>query len=162
MEIKVIVGDITKIKTDAIIVNFFEGMESLDGDIAAVDKVLDGAISQLISQGEIKGKLNEITVVHSLSKMPTARVVVTGLGKQAELSINKIRGAVAETCRWLRKKGVENIASVAQGAGVNGISFEDAAQTIAEGALLGLYAFRKHITKEDDKLGEIKQLLIVG
>ena len=162
MEIKVIVGDITKIKTDAIIVNFFEGMESLDGDIAVVDKALDGAISQLISQGEIKGKLNEITVVHSLGKLPTARVVVTGLGKQAELSINKIRGAVAETCRWLRKKGVANIASVAQGAGVNGISFEDAAQTIAEGALLGLYAFRKHITKEDDKLGEIKQLLIVG
>jgi len=162
MEIKVIVGDITKIKTDAIIVNFFEGMESLDGDTAVVDKALDGAISQLISQGEIKGKLNEITVVHSLGKLPTARVVVTGLGKQAELSINKIRGAVAEACRWLRKKGVENIASVAQGAGINNISYEDAAQTIAEGALLGLYAFRKHITKEDDKLGEIKQLLIVG
>jgi len=162
MEIKVIVGDITKIKTDAIIVNFFEGMESLDGDIAAVDKALDGAISGLIGQGEIKGKLNEITVVHSLGKLPTARVVVTGLGKQAELSTNKIRGAVAETCRWLRRKDIANVATIAQGAGINNISFEDSAQTIAEGALLGLYAFRKHITKEDDKLGEIKQLLIVG
>ena len=162
MEIKAIVGDITKIKTDAIIVNFFEGMESLDGDIAAVDKALDGAISGLIGQGEIKGKLNEITVVHSLGKLPTARVVVTGLGKQAELSTNKIRGAVAETCRWLRRKDIANVATIAQGAGINNISFEDAAQTIAEGALLGLYAFRKHITKEDDKLGEIKQLLIVG
>jgi len=162
MEIKAIVGDITKIKTDAIIVNFFEGMESLDGDIATVDKALDGAISGLIGQGEIKGKLNEITVVHSLGKLPTARVVVTGLGKQAELSTNKIRGAVAETCRWLRRKDIANVATIAQGAGINNISFEDAAQTIAEGALLGLYAFRKHITKEDDKLGEIKQLLIVG
>ena len=162
MEIKAIVGDITKIKTDAIIVNFFEGMESLDGDIATVDKALDGAISGLIGQGEIKGKLNEITVVHSLGKLPTARVVVTGLGKQAELSTNKIRGAVAETCRWLRRKDIANVATIAQGAGINNISFEDAAQTIAEGALLGLYAFRKHITKEDDKIGEIKQLLIVG
>jgi len=162
MEIKVIVGDITKIKTDAIIVNFFEGMESLNGDIAAVDKALDGAISGLIGQGEIKGKLNEITVVHSLGKLPTARVVVTGLGKQAELSTNKIRGAVAETCRWLRRKDIANVATIAQGAGINNISFEDSAQTIAEGALLGLYAFRKHITKEDDKIGEIKQLLIVG
>jgi len=162
MEIKAIVGDITKIKTDAIIVNFFEGMESLDGDIATVDKALDGAISGLIGQGEIKGKLNEITVVHSLGKLPTARVVVTGLGKQAELSTNKIRGAVAETCRWLRRKDIANVATIAQGAGINNISFEDSAQTIAEGALLGLYAFRKHITKEDDKIGEIKQLLIVG
>ncbi len=162
MEIKTIIGDITKIKADAIMVNFFEGMESPDGDIAAMDKALDGAIAQLISQGEIKGKLNEITLVHSLGKLPTARVVVVGLGKQAELSTNKIRGAVAETCRWLRQKSVATIATTAQGAGINGISFEDAAQAVAEGALLGLYSFRKHITREEDKLGEIKQFLIIG
>ena len=162
MEIKVIAGDITKVKTDAIIVNFFEGMESLDGDIAAVDKALGSTISQLISQGEIKGKLNEITLVHSLGKLPTARVVVVGLGKQAELSQNKVRGAVAETCRWLRQKSVATIATIAQGAGINGISLKDAAQAVTEGALLGLYSFRKHITREDDKLGEIKEFLIVG
>jgi len=162
MEIKTIAGDITKIKADAIIVNFFEGMERLDGDIAVVDKALDGAISQLISQGEIKGKLNEITIVHSLGKLPTARVVVAGLGKQSELSPNKVRGAVAETCRWLRQKGIGNIATTAQGAGINDIGLEDAAQVVTEGALLGLYSFRRHKTKEDDKLGEIKQLLIVG
>ncbi|MFQ6122860.1 MAG: M17 family peptidase N-terminal domain-containing protein, partial [Dehalococcoidales bacterium] len=146
MEIKVIVGDITKIEADAIIVNFFEGMTGLDGDIAAVDKILDGAISQLISQGEVKGKLNEITVVHSLGKLPTARVVVAGLGKQSELSPNKVRGAVAETCRWLRQKDIKNIATITQGVGINGISPQDASQAVTEGALLGLYSFRKHIT----------------
>ena len=119
MEIKVIAGDITKIKADAIMVNFFEGMASLGGDIAAVDKALGGAIAQLIKQGEIKGKLNEITLVHSLGKLPTARVVVVGLGKQAELSTNKIRGAVAEACRWLRQKSVANIATIAQLRGCN-------------------------------------------
>jgi len=162
MEIKVIVDDITKIKADAIIVNFFEGTESLDGDIAVVDKALGGAVSQLISQGEIKGKLNEITLVHSLGKLPAARVVVAGLGKQAELSTNKVRGAVAETCRWLRQKSIANIATIAQGAGINDISPKDSAQAVTEGALLGLYLFRKHMTREDNKLGEIKQLLIFG
>ncbi len=91
MEIMSIVDDITRIKADAILVSFFEDTESLDGDIAAVNKALDGAISQLISQGEIKGKLNEVTLVHSLGKLPTARVVVIGLGKQTELSLNKDR-----------------------------------------------------------------------
>ena len=158
MEIKIIIGDITKIKADAIMVNFFEGIASLSSDIAAVDKALSGAIAQLIKQGEIKGKLDEITIVHSLGKLPTARVVVAGLGKQSELSTNKVRGAVAETCRWLRQKGIGNIASTAQGAGINDIRLEDAAQVVTEGALLGVYSFRRHITKEDDKLGEIKQL----
>ena len=162
MEIKIVVGDISKIKADAIIVNFFEGTKNPDGDIATVDKALGGAITQLIRQGEIKGKLNEITMVHSLGKLPAARVVVTGLGKKSELSLNKVRGAVAETCRWLRQRGVGIVATTAQGAEVNGIQPEGSAQAVTEGALLGLYLFRKHITSEDDKPGEIKQLSIVG
>jgi len=162
MEIKVIVGDISRIETDAVIVNHFEDVKSLEGDIAKVDKALDGAVSQLIKQGEIKGKLNEITLVHSLGKLPAARVVVVGLGKPSELTTNKIRGAVAETCRWLRSKDVSNIATIPQGAGINNISPEDAALAIAEGALLGTYTFRKHITREEDKPGEIKKLSIVS
>ena len=161
MEIKVVVGNIAQIKAGAIIVNFFEGMERLDGDTASIDRTLGGAISQLMAQGEIKGKLNEITIIHSLGKLPAARVVVTGLGKQPELSQDKVRGAVAETCRLLRQKGVDSIATMAQGAGIAGISPERAAQAVTEGALLGTYSFRRHITKEAEH-GEIKQLTIVA
>lgn len=161
MEIKVVLGDIAKIKAGAIIVNFFEETEHLDGDIATIDQALDGAISQLISQGEIKGKLNEITIIHSLGKLPADRVVVAGLGKKQELSQDKVRGLVAETCRLLRRKRIDNIATIAQGAGIAGISLEAAAQAVTEGALLGVYSFRRHITTEAE-YGEIKQLLIVG
>ena len=160
MEIKVTAGDIAKIEADAIIVNSFEGMERPEGDTAAIDKALDGAISQLISQGEIKGKLNQITVIHSLGKLPAARVVVVGLGKREELTRDKVRGAVAETCRLLQKKGVAGIATVAQGAGIAGITVEGSAQAITEGALLGVYSFRRHITKEPEH-GEIERLTIV-
>ena len=160
MEIKVAAGDIARIKTDAIIVDLFEGTTHLAGDIANIDKALDGAITQLISQGEIKGKLSEITVIHSLGKLPAARVVVTGLGKERELSQDRVRRAVAETCRLLRQKGTDNIATIPQGAGVGGISLEGAAQAVTEGTLLGTYSFRKHITKEAGH-GEIKQLTIV-
>jgi leucyl aminopeptidase len=162
MEIKAVVDDIVKVKAGAIVVNYFEGAKRPEGDTAAVDKALDGAISQLVKQGDIKGKLNEITLLHSLGKLPATRVMVTGLGKKPELSINKVRGAVAETCRWLRQKHVDSIAIVAQGAGIKGIDLASSAQAVTEGALLGLYAFRRHITKKDDEFGEIKEFLIVG
>ncbi len=161
MEIKAITGDIANIEAGAIIVNYFQGQKRPDGDTAAVDKALNGAISQLIKQGDIKGKLNEITLLHSLGKLPATRVVVTGLGKKKELSINKVRGAAAETCRWLRQKNVSSVASVAQGTGINGISQESAAQAVTEGALLGLYAFRRYITKKENDFGEVKEFLIV-
>lgn len=160
MDTRVVVGDIASIEADVIVVNFFEGGKDLDGDIASIDKALEGAITQLISQGEIKGKLNEITIIHSLGKLPSPRVAVSGLGKETALTTDKVRGAIAHTCRWLRQKGAENIATALQGAGVAGISPEDSAQAVTEGALLGEYSFRKHITKEPEH-GELKQLLIV-
>ena len=133
MEIKVIVGDIAGMEADAIIVNHFEGVKSPEGETAAVDRALDGAISQLVKQGEIKGKPNEITMLHSFGKLPAARVVIVGLGKQPELSVNKVRVAVAEACRWLRAREISTVATVPQGAGLNNIIPAAAAQAAAEG-----------------------------
>ncbi len=161
MKIRVVVDDITKIKADAITVGIFEATERLSGDIATIDKALEGAIAQLISQGEIKGKLNEITIIHSLGKLPASRVVIAGLGKQQELTKDRVRGVIAETCRLLRQKNVDSIATVALGAETAGITLEGAAQALTEGALLGLYSFRRHMTKEAEH-GEIKQFAIVG
>ena len=159
MKIEVVTGDIVEIKAGAVVVNFYEG-ECLNGDAARIDKALDGAISQLVSQGEIKGKLGEVTVIHSLGRLSAGRVVVAGLGKKSELTMDRVRGAMAETCRQLRQKGISDIATAAQGEGIAGISLEKASQAITEGALLGVYTFRKHMTKEADT-GEIKQILII-
>jgi len=161
LEIKVIAGNIAEIKAGAIVVGLLEGTERLSGDIAGIDSALGGAILRLIKQGEIKGKLNEVTLVHSLGRLPAARVAVVGLGKQSELSLDRVRGAVAEACRLLRHKGCASIATIALGAGVAGITPETAAQAVTEGAQLGLYSFRRHITKEAEH-GEIGELTVVA
>ena len=161
MDIKALIEDVTRVKTDAIMVNVFDGVEHLGSSTAAIDKALDGAISQLISQGEIKGKLGEATIIHSMGKLPAARVTVIGLGKKEELTLDKVRGAVAEACRLLRQKGVGSIATIPHGVGVVDIGLESVAQAITEGTLLGLYVFRKHMTKESEH-GEVKRLLIVS
>jgi len=161
LEIKIIAGAIAEVKADAIMIGYFEGEKKPNGDAAAIDKALDGAIARLIAQGEIKGKLSEITLVHSLGKLPAARVVVVGLGKRGELTPDKVRGAVAGACRLLRKSGAADIAAAVLGASVNNITLETAAQAIAEGTILGLYEFRRHITK-DAEHGDIKRLSIVA
>jgi leucyl aminopeptidase len=160
LEIKAIVGDITGIETDAIVVNLFEGVERPGGATGAVDKALDGAITKLIAQGEIKGKLNEISIIHSLGKLPARIVAVAGLGKQSEFTLDKIRNIAADFCRSLRKLNCRQIATIVHGGGIGGIEPEVASQAITEGSLLGLYRFQKHITKEPENQ-DIERLLIV-
>ena len=160
MELRVVVDDIARIEVDALIVNHFEGTSQLQDATAAMDKALDGAITQLIAAGEIKGKLGELVLIHSLGKIPAKRVVVAGLGKPSQLSSDTVRRVLAEACRLLRSKGTKKVATIAHGDGVANIAPEESAQAIAEGCLLGLYAFRKHITKEPET-GEIEELVIV-
>ncbi len=150
MEIKVEIADIAKVKADAIIINLFEGQEHPSGATAAVDKVLGGAISNLISLGEIKGKFNEVNIIHSLGKIPARIVAIAGLGKQSEFTADRIRKVMAVTCRCLRKLHCSRIATIVHGAGAGGIESGRAASAIVEGSISGLYEFKKHITKKDD------------
>ncbi len=144
MEFAVESGDITVSKADAIVVNLFEGVTKPGGGTGAVDKALGGAISDLIAAGETKGKRGEMTLIHTLGKMPTARVLVAGLGKADKLDLGAVRSVSAQASRFLRGKAVKSAATIAHGAGIGGLETKDCARAIAEGTLLGLYRFDKH------------------
>ena len=53
MEVQIIQGSIQEQTTDTIIVNLFEGVTVPSGATGAVDKALNGAISELIANGDI-------------------------------------------------------------------------------------------------------------
>jgi leucyl aminopeptidase len=158
LEIKVIVGNIAQIEADAIVVNLFEGAEQPGGATVAVDKALDGAISTLISRGEIKGKFGEVSIVHTFGKLPARMVAIAGLGKRQDFNVDKIRGIAGEFCRALRKLNCHKIATILHGAGIGGVELEASAEAIAEGALLGLYSFTKYKKPEYE---DIEEMLIV-
>ena len=160
MEIKVSTGKIEETKAGAVVVSCFEAETQLTGIIATIDKALDGAVTQLISQGEIKGKLNEVTLIHTLGKLPAARLIILGLGKRSEITKDKIRAAAAAVLRFARQKRIPDVAATALGSGSTDVSTADSAQVITEGCLLGTYSFRRHMTVEPD-YPEIKQFYIV-
>ena len=149
MEINVVSGDITQQPAAAIVVNLFEGVTVPGGATGAVDRSLDGAVSSLISEGEIKGKRGEMTLIHTLDKMIPARVLVVGLGKESDFTSDTGRSVAAGLCRFLRKSGVETIATIAHGAGVGHMDARASGQAIAEGSILGLYRFDKYKTQNE-------------
>jgi leucyl aminopeptidase len=159
LEIKVIVGDISQVEADAITVNLFEGVEQPSGATSAVDKALNGAISALISRGEIKGKLGEVGIVHTFGKLPAAIVAIAGLGKRQDFNVDKIRAVTGEFCRALRKLNCHKIATILHGAALGGIEVEASAQAITEGAILGLYNFTKYKRTEYEDVKEIAILV---
>lgn len=151
MQVRAQTGDITQLPVGAAIVNLFEGVSQPGGGTGAVDQALGGAISHLIAAGEIKGKKGEVTLIHTLGKIPPERVLVVGLGKQEEFSAETVRYVSGEVARSLRRIGVTQAATITHGAGIGGLSPETAAQALTEGTLLGLYSFRKHKASNEDE-----------
>ena len=70
METNIIIQDIVKVQADAMVVNLFEGIQSPAGATGVVDKALNGIINDLVKQGELKGKLNEVNIIHTYGKIP--------------------------------------------------------------------------------------------
>ncbi|MFC1927055.1 leucyl aminopeptidase [Chloroflexota bacterium] len=155
MDTRVIAGDIAQIEADAIVVNLFEGVEQPGGATAAVDKVLDGAIRSLIIRGEIKGKFEEVSVVHTFGKLPARIVAIVGLGKRDDFDVDKIRRVTGQFCRTLRKLNCHKIATILHGAGTGNIGIQASAQAIAEGAILGLYGFSRYKRPEYEDINEV-------
>ena len=120
MEVEVKSGDISGATADAIIVNLFDGVTAPGGATGAVDAALDGAISKLIAQGDIRGKSGEVTIIHTFGKIPAPRVVVAGLGKQKDFDIDAVRNLSANLVRSLRKPGIKTLATIVHGAGIGG------------------------------------------
>jgi leucyl aminopeptidase len=155
LNIKATVGDIARIKADAIVVNLFEGIKQPGGATAAVDKALNGAISSLISRGGINGKFGEVNIVHTFGRLPAGIVAIVGLGKREDFNVDNIRAVTGEYCRILRKVNCHKIATILHGTGIDVIEPEASAQAITEGTLLGLYSFTKYKKPEYENINEM-------
>ena len=158
--IRVAQGDIAGFARKAIIVNLFEGVTTPGGGTGAVDAALEGGISRLISDGDCTGKYGEITVLHTLGRLNAPRVVILGLGKANEFNYHKVRDLTAQVLRHLRGLGIDEAATITHGAGIGGLDPEACAQAMAEGAVMGLYRFDRHRSK-DTGIVEFQQLAIV-
>ncbi len=149
MEIRVIQGSITEVPSDALVVNLFEGVTSPGGATGAVDSALGGMISDLIACGEIKGKSNETTLIHTSGKIAPKRVLVVGLGKASEFDLVAAQRVAGAAVRFLRKRGICEVTTIVHGAGIGGLAVEYAAQALAEGSIIAHYDPDLHKTEKD-------------
>lgn len=158
MEISVKSGKLSRQPADALALGLFEGTKRLSGELAELDKILGGAVSQSIKHERLGGKSGEMEVFHSLGDMQAGLVAVFGMGKKEDMTAGRLRGNVAAVCRRLRRDRAATIAIKLPDS--DKLAAEETAQTAAEGAWLGLYTFRRHITKKPE-YGEVKEITLV-
>ncbi len=150
MIINVSTGKIETQKTDGAVLLLFDG-EKLGRAAERVDKSLGGMISRLIKRGDFKAKPGAVHLLYPGDKMPAERLVLAGLGKRGDFTLNRLRQSVGKAALSLRAAGAKDIAVVIQGIDQAG---EEIGQAAAEGGILGLYRFLTYKTNEENDRGK--------
>ena len=159
MKVNVTQGNILEHNVDTIIVNLFEGVTTPGGATGVVDKALDGAISELIANGDLSGKADEVRVLYPRGAIPAKRVLVVGLGRRETFDLEGVRQAAAAASKRARQLQAKAAATIVHGAGIAGLPAAAAAQAVVEGSLLALY--RYDAPKQRETQNEIESLHVV-
>lgn len=96
--------------TDCLIVGIYENAE-LTLSANHVDQVSQGAISQVLQQGDFKGKIGETWWLSAVANMAAKRILLVGCGKQNELSERQYKQIISKTIEALNKTSSQDCIS---------------------------------------------------
>ena len=102
MEFSIKNGNPEKKRTDCVIVGVFEG-QKLTEAAKSIDLVANKALSAVLKNGDMEGKLNSTLVLHNIPEITPKRVLLVGLGKPAEFTEKQYRQAVRAAIKALPK-----------------------------------------------------------
>ena len=102
MEFSIKNGNPEKQRSDCLIVGVFEGRKLTDA-AKNLDVASSKAISAVLKNGDMEGKLNSTLVLHQVAGIVATRVLLVGLGKQAELGERHYRQAIRVAIKALPK-----------------------------------------------------------
>jgi hypothetical protein len=110
--VQVILQDIKKLETEALIVGFYEDVRPLKGVAGELDWLLCGSLSALILTKKLRGSLGDVALLTSQGKAPVQKIFMVGLGPRSGMTPETLRSAA------------RNAATSAVGAGVRSAAIE--------------------------------------
>src|SRR3989441_4343032 len=169
MDITVRTGRVEEEAADAVVVMHCEGEPRLTGGASALDARLKGRLATLLKSGEFTGTPNQVSIVHVApgEDVRAKRVVLVGLGKRKEVSLEKLRQATATAAKASRAVGAVSFAMPVQDhaellTGLPAASrLYDIAQALVESAILGLYEVTGYHTERKDEAKAIRRMTVL-
>lgn len=160
MNLTTTVEPLEDLRAEMLLVTLFQGEKELKGRLSWLDRILGGRIAKLLSTGEVRGQYKEFAMLH-VSGIGAQRVLLIGLGKREELSLDRIRSVVAIAARNCRRIHAKSLA--VDSFTTYGLSPRETARAIVEGVILGLYKFTKYMSpKTAEKYMDKVETLIIA
>jgi leucyl aminopeptidase len=156
MKVTVAVAPLASVEADALVVGLYAEEPKLRAAVAGLDRALGGQLADVLGAERFQAKPGQVTHVHTGGRLPARRVVVVGLGKRAELTLEAVRRAASAGLRRARELGARVVAVETLG---DRLSVRARAHAVTEGAILGAYTFDRYKREKTEK--RVEELRLV-
>lgn len=159
MEIKVLNAELREQACDILVIGMWEKSEVLSGVAASVDEALGELISEFVlKKDKFSAKFKTTYLLQTYGKIPANKVLVVGLGKKDKFDVNKLRELSAHI---VKKALAIKAKKVCIDLGKLEIDPAKSGQAVAEGTLIGEYAFDKYKSEKDEERIKIEEFILV-
>ncbi|HUK48632.1 MAG TPA: leucyl aminopeptidase [Terriglobales bacterium] len=130
--------------------------DKTDAFVCSADKAVQQAAAELISTGDVAGKMFEISWLHEPTGLKAKRLLLVGGGRAKNFSATELRKIAGAAVRALKPRKVRSLAFVAP----EQTAAENAVAAIVEGAMVG--DFDSDTYKSDRKDQSVNSLTVVA
>jgi leucyl aminopeptidase len=137
---------LASLETPVLAVTTHEDSPTPAGTAGLLPPATCALIEELKASRELTGKTLEITLLHHTAGLAAKKVVVLGAGKKERATADLARKLAGAAIRFLRARGVHDLAWVVDGAGG-----PEGVQAVVEGAILGDYDADRYRTEANSE-----------
>lgn len=159
MEFSIKSGVLQSARNGCLVVGVFEPRK-LSRAGAVLDRAAKGYLSAVLRRGDMQGKLGKTLFLHKVPGAAADRVLLVGLGREAQFSEEQYRSAVAAAIRALGASGAEeaslHLTELALGK-------RDAAWKVAHAVMVACectYRFTRMKSKREDNDFALRRLVL--
>lgn len=160
MQVKVQVGSAGTAIAEVLVLTHCEGEGLGKQDTALLDRALGGSLRKLVQSKEFEGKANDALLYHTQGAVPAKRLLLVGLGKKKDVTLETIRQAMGTAAKRVRQAKALSFTVVLPSVMPAGMSSVEVAQAMVEGAILGSYQFTVYRTAAAEHIVEGMKILI--
>ncbi|MDN3512942.1 MAG: leucyl aminopeptidase [Candidatus Brocadia sp.] len=160
MHINVKTGAAEKEPAEILVFYLYEDIKIIEGALAYCNKALNDIISELIKEKRFIAKLNKTLTLPTYGKIPAKQIMLVGLGKKKDVTLDKIRQAAGTTAATIRDMGIGEVTCVADSIDILPTGNEWY-QAYIEGTLLTLYKYQRYKYVPPEERQEITALTLL-
>jgi leucyl aminopeptidase len=145
---------------EALLIGLFSKNQKTTGLTKELDLLLDGQITELLKEGDIRAEQNTVSKVHTLGKASIKRVYFLGLGKEEKQTLESLREAFGKAVKTISEARVESFAVGLDSFVTEELDALDVAHAFGEALALSTYKFADYKQKSNAPEKKIEEVVV--